>query len=230
MLQKTKGIVVSFIKYRDTSVIVKIFTREMGLRSYIVNGVRSSDKSNKMALYQPLTLLEMVVYENPSKNLQRISEAKLYNPSSRIPFDFYRSGIALFVSEVLAKSIVEGYQNQPFFDFLERAIGRLDSEHVILSHYPIAFLLESSKHLGFAPLDANSFFEELDLPRVLSDGLGAERDYLDALVADSFGFRGNVASLTRRNLLDHYLGYFVRHLDLATDWKSVEVLRHLMHQ
>ena len=41
MLRKTQGIVLSYIKYKDSSIIVRIFTRELGLKGYVVNGARS---------------------------------------------------------------------------------------------------------------------------------------------------------------------------------------------
>ena len=49
MLEKTEGIVLNYLKYRDTSIIVRIYTRKYGLQSYIVNGIRSQ-KSKKILL------------------------------------------------------------------------------------------------------------------------------------------------------------------------------------
>ena len=64
MLHKTKGIVISFVKYRETSIIVKIYTEAFGIQTYIENGVRSAKGKNKIALFQPLTLLDLVVYHD----------------------------------------------------------------------------------------------------------------------------------------------------------------------
>lgn len=228
MLQKTRGIVVSCIKYGDSSVIVKIFTREMGLRSYIVNGVRSSSRTNKMAFFQPLTLLELVVYEKEGKNLQRISETKLAEPHQRIPFEFLRSAVAMFMAEVLAKSIVEGYQNEAFFDFLESAIRRLDSDTAQLSHFPLVFLLEGSRFLGFPPLDADAFYEELEPILGASTKLHLEKQYLNSLLHASFEYSEKIPPLQKRILLDHCLTYYAKHLEIYPEWKSVEILRQLM--
>ena len=80
MIKKTGGIVLGSIKYKDTSLIVKIFTRELGLKSYLINGVRVQGKGSKSALYQPLTLLDLVVYDKENASLQRISDAKIEIP------------------------------------------------------------------------------------------------------------------------------------------------------
>jgi DNA repair protein RecO (recombination protein O) len=141
MLKKTAGIVLSHIKYKDSSIIVRIFTRELGLKAYLVNGVRSLGKGSKIALYQPLTLLDLVVYDKENSGLQRISEAKIKHPQLLIPFDMARTSLALFSTEVISRSILEGYQNEELFDFLEESIATLDNPKTNLSHFPLVFLL-----------------------------------------------------------------------------------------
>lgn len=230
MLVKSQGIVLSFLKYKDTSIIVKIFTREFGLKSFIVNGIRSSKSKNTMAFFQPMTLLDLVIYHKDSASLHRISEVKLLKAFERIPFEFRRSSITLFLAEILSKSIYEGYQNSNMFDFIEETLLLLDSTHVNLVHFPIAFLLENSKYLGFAPNSAEEFFEELEEDWVSEQGFPIEANYLNSLLNDSFAFDGTVPSLGRRNLLDMLLSFYTKHLEQSHDWKSVQVLRQLMSE
>src|SRR6266550_2315079 len=83
-LHKTKGIVLRTVKYGETSIIVSIFTELFGIQSYLVNGVRTSTKkgSGKANLFQPSAILDLIVYHNELKNLQRLKEFKwdiLYN-------------------------------------------------------------------------------------------------------------------------------------------------------
>lgn len=227
-LIKTKGTVISFLKYRETSIIVRIFTRELGLKSYIVNGVRSKGPKSKMAFYQPLTQLDLVVYDKEGAGLNRVSEVKLAKAYERIPFDYQRSSIAMFVGEVLGKSIYEGYQNEIFYDFIEYALGLLDKESAILMHFPLVFMWESSKYLGFAPNDAISFFEELSDESYHPGQVKEEMDYLDVLIADSFECNLKVHALHRKKLLDHFLMFYSKHLESPYEWKSVKVLRQLL--
>ena len=49
MRYKTYGIVLSNIKYRETSIIVRILTEKFGLQTYIVNGVRSAKAKGKIS-------------------------------------------------------------------------------------------------------------------------------------------------------------------------------------
>lgn len=227
-LKKTKGIVLSYIKYSESSIIVRIFTRDFGLKSYIINGARSKSAKSKMAFYQPLTLLDLVIYDKEGGNLNRISEAKLMMPFQLVPFDFLRSGIAMFMAEVMGKSVFEGYQNEEFFDFLESTIRLLDEKETTLVHFPLVFLWESSKYLGFAPEDSESFFMELKQYPQGPDVMEEEKDYLKSIISQSFLCSDTSPSKIRRNMLDHFLLFYGNHLDLAYDWKSVKVLRQMM--
>uniref|UniRef100_UPI0040478437 recombination protein O N-terminal domain-containing protein n=1 Tax=Roseivirga sp. TaxID=1964215 RepID=UPI0040478437 len=57
MLHTTRGIVLNYIKYGETPIIVRVFTEAFGVQSYIVNSARTAKGRGKMALYQPLSLL-----------------------------------------------------------------------------------------------------------------------------------------------------------------------------
>ncbi|RZS95767.1 DNA repair protein RecO [Cecembia calidifontis] len=228
MLVKTKGIVVSYIRYKESSIIVRIFTRELGLKAYIVNGVRSSNAKTKMGFYQPLTLLDLVVYNKENVGLNRISEVKLGRAYHKIPFDFLRSGIAMFMAEVLSRSVYEGYQNEDLFDFLVEALIVLDDEQAVLSHYPNVFLWGMARYLGFAPDVAAEFFEELREDFTKQMDWGPEMAYLDSLIVEDFAYADKISVQVRRNLLDHLLVFFSKHLDQPAEWKSVKVLRQMM--
>ena len=127
MLHKTHGVVFRFTKYGDTSIIVNIFTELFGLQSFIVNGVRSaSSKTNKIALYQPLTLLDLVVYHRENANINRIKEVKCVYPYHTIPLDVRKSTIAMFIGEVVNKSVKEQPHAGAIFDFLFNSLVALD--------------------------------------------------------------------------------------------------------
>ncbi|GGF34098.1 DNA repair protein RecO [Echinicola rosea] len=228
MIKKTQGIVIHYIKYRESSIIVKIFTRDLGLKSYIVNGVRSAKSKSKMALYQPLSLLDLVVYDKENASLNRISEVKLTYPFKRIPFDYYRSGVAMFVGEILSKSIYENYQNEYLFDFIYQSIAFLDSEPISLSTYPLSFLLETSRFLGFAPDSAGEFFEQTH-PDVNDPYFSLEeKKHFTQLLKKPFDPEVKIPSTIRKSLLDDLLAFYKIHLDTFFEIRSLEVLRNLM--
>ena len=74
MLIKTRGIVFRSLKYGETSLIVDIFTEERGLRSYLINGVRSKRGKVKASLLQIMSLVEIVAYDKHERGLNRVKE------------------------------------------------------------------------------------------------------------------------------------------------------------
>lgn len=228
MILKTSGLVLSSIRYQDTSIIVKIFTRELGLKSYLVNGVRSMGKGSKMALYQPLTLLDLVVYNKETSGLQRISEAKLQRAHQRIPFEFSRTSIALFMTEVINRSIYENYQNEGLFDFLTESVLSLDQPETSLAHFPLVFLIEKAKFLGFAPEEAEGFLLEVKNQPFGPEELPMTLDYLTALLEEKYDCLAKIPGSLRRKLLDHLLDFYSEHLDNPTPLKSLSVIRQVM--
>jgi DNA repair protein RecO (recombination protein O) len=228
MILKTSGIVLNSIRYGDTSIIVKIFTRELGLKSYLVNGVRKMGKGSKIALYQPLTLLDLVVYEKENAGLQRISEAKLQRPHQRIPFDISRTSIALFMTEVIGRSIYENYQNEGLFDFYSDSVAVLDQEPTKLSIFPLVFLIEQAKFLGFSPEDAHGFILESKTQPFGSEELELVTKTLHTLLQERYHSQIKIPVTLRRKLLDHLLDFYVEHLDNPSLFKSLGVIRQLM--
>ena len=75
MTHKTKGIVLRTVKYGETSLVVTMYTELFGVQTYMLNAVRTTKRSgNKAAMFQPAAILEMEVYHNDQKNMQRIKE------------------------------------------------------------------------------------------------------------------------------------------------------------
>ncbi|MDO8966625.1 DNA repair protein RecO [Algoriphagus sp.] len=228
MIRKTSGLVLSSIRYKDTSIIVKIFTRELGLKSYLINGVRSMGKGSKMALYQPLTLLDLVVYNKENSGLQRISEAKLQRAHQRIPFDFSRTSIALFMTEVINRSIYENYQNESLYDFLSESVVILDQGETLLSHYPLVFLIEKAKFLGIAPEEAEGFILESDKQPFTNQELPLTLEYLKNLLEEKYHCAHKIPVIIRRKLLDHLLDFYAQQMENPSAFKSLAVIRQVM--
>lgn len=151
MLHKTKAIVLKTTKYAETSIVAQLYTEKFGMQSYIINSVRSVKAKTKISLLQPLSLLELVVYHHEKKNLQRTSEIKSAHTFKTIPFDIARSSIAIFLTEILYRSIKEQEANPSLFNFIFNAIHYLDSEESCPANFHLSFLFQLSVFLGFAP-------------------------------------------------------------------------------
>ena len=156
MLHNTLGIVLKTVKYGETSLIAKVYTQQFGLQSYMINSVRTTQSKHKAALLQPLSLLEMVVYHKKNKNIQNLKEIKPAYLFTQLPFDVLRSSLALFVSEILHKTLKEEEPNEQQFNFIYQFIVFLDQTPMLLANLHLVFLTELSTYIGFHP--QNNFF------------------------------------------------------------------------
>jgi DNA repair protein RecO (recombination protein O) len=165
------GIVFRTIKYGETSIICDIFTKEKGLRSYIVSGVRMSKTKTKANFYRTLNILEITAYDSESDKLSRIKEVGYSHVFRLINTDVIRSSVALFMLEVTRNAIKTGEQDKELYDYLEKMLISLDTnpEFSPLIHHK--FLLDLSAFMGFEPMQnydenkpvfnlLNGFFEK----------------------------------------------------------------------
>ena len=158
-LHKTKGIVLRAVKYGETSLIVTIFTELFGLQSYLVNGVRTSSKkgSGKANLFQPTAILDMVVYNNELKHLNRIKEFKWSYLYQHIFSDVPKNAVALFMIELLTKCLKQPEANPELFEFCEDAFIHLDeSSGSVMANFPLFFALHLPVFFGFRISDEYS--------------------------------------------------------------------------
>lgn len=204
MIQKTKGIVLSYVKYKDSSIIVRIFTEQFGSRSYMVNGVRKKNKGNKLIFYQALNLVDLVVYENEKRDINRISEIRFFHQPQSIPFNVVKSAIAIFVCEFLEKIIFAGEENQLLYNLLEQSLIDFDSQEKDYENFPIFLLIKLTTILG-----------------INIDAEGSNSKTLDLLL------KKDVSKLngeTRKELLEELIQHYNRHLGTSRQIKSLEVL------
>lgn len=148
---KTKAIVLNTIKFQEKSLIVKCFTQSHGLKTYFVRDAFSSRKSNqKIAYFQPLTILEIEAVHKNKGTLENFKEIKIATPFQSIHSNIFKSTIVMFISEILHHSIHEEEKNEPLFAFLETALFWLDN-HDQIANFHLILMLEITKYLGFYP-------------------------------------------------------------------------------
>ncbi|MEO5571052.1 MAG: DNA repair protein RecO [Bacteroidia bacterium] len=151
MLRKTRGIVLHVTHYAETSIVVKIYTEEFGLQSYLINGVRKQKSKFNNNLFQSLSLVELVAYHKAGTGLRRVSEISSRPQFGSIPYDVIKSSVAIFLNELIYRSIREEEKNQPLFDFLHNAIRILDLHTVDCSSFHLYFVIQFTRYLGFFP-------------------------------------------------------------------------------
>lgn len=151
MLVKTKGIVFRSVRYRETSLILDIYTRELGLKTYVINGVRKKNARTSAAMLQLMSLLELNVYDQEQRDINRIKEVRPSHLYQELPFKIEKSSVGLFILEMVRKNIREKETNRKLYDFLESTFLYLDAIPHSTANFHIAFLLTFAVELGFFP-------------------------------------------------------------------------------
>ncbi|MBC7451053.1 MAG: DNA repair protein RecO [Cytophagales bacterium] len=223
MLHKTKGIVLNYIKYSDTSIITRIYTEAFGLQSYIVNGVRSSKSNNKIALFQPLTLLDMVVYYKAQRGLQRISEMRCAEPYLSMPFNIHKTSIAIFLSEVLIKTLKEEAGNQELFDFLYHSFHALDKMEKGTLNFHVSFMLRYSFYLGFFPENIESVWQNSHYKPV-----DEVVTYMENCMKNTYFESFASTNVHRREALDLITGFYSSQIESFGEIHSTAILREVL--
>lgn len=221
MISKTRGIVFRFTKFRETSIIVTILTEAFGLQHYIVNGVRAKSPKSRIALYQPLTLLDMVVYHRENTNIERIREARCFHPYQTLATDAKKSTIAIFITELLNKSIRHESHADVLFAFLSESLVAIDKTTTAFENAHLIFMIQLSRHLGFGP----QFTNEILGGRVADP---ETEQALTLLLRAAYGHPLPISNIQRRIILDLLVKFYADHIENLGDFKSIPVLRDLL--
>jgi DNA repair protein RecO (recombination protein O) len=221
MLHKTQGVVFRFTNYSESSIIVNIFTAAFGLQSYIVNGVRGKSGKGKIALYQPLTLLDLVVYHRENASILRIKEVKCIHPYQSITSDFRKSTIALFLNEIVNKTVKDQSHAQELCEFLVQSFTHFDLQQTNVENFHLIFLIRLSQHLGFRPTE---------LAELMGGNFALEKEenILTKLLTASYSDEIAMTNTQRRNILDLLIRFYVSHSDSFGELKSLPVVRELI--
>ncbi|MDQ3046434.1 MAG: DNA repair protein RecO [Bacteroidota bacterium] len=239
MLQATSGIILHTTKYSETSLIAKIYTRDFGLRSCIVSGVRSKRSKNKAAIFQPLAIVDLVISTSGKGGLQRISEISVQHPYSTIPYDIIKSSIAIFLNEIIYRSVKEDHPDESLFDFLKTALLILDLKTESTSNFHIYFMVQMSRYLGFYPQGTcheNSIFDLRE--GRFTETFPTHSQSLDPELSNllyqliSVDFEGmsaiRVNKTQRRQLLQGLIDYYRLHISNLGEIRSKDVLEDVI--
>ena len=244
MIFQTKGIVLRTFAYSESSSIVKILTKEFGLKSYILKGSRKPRTKLRSNIFQPLYILDLQVYNSPKKDLQIISEAKVEYDLTPLFSDIKKTTLAFFISDIINQCLREEENNEELYNFIEKKIIALNTLENNYSTFHLYFLTELSEHLGFQPMNnyslENQYFD-------LSKGYFVNTNPYhsnhlnekDSQLLSSFLFSENpiaenYAPITltkeeKTKILTILIKFYETHLLTPSSIKSHEILTTILH-
>ena len=242
MLVKTNAIVISTVKYGDSSLITRCYCKELGLKSFMLKGILTSKKGGlKKSLFQPLNLINIStqIKNQSNQKLNFIREGSLKVHFKEIPLKIKKNAIALFISEVISRVIYEeGNPNIELYSFLENSIMRLEKDE-FSPVFHLKFLTLLSDQLGFYPnlmcqekeffdIESGCFCENSnskyavggETVRVFKELLGINFDDIAQI---------KISNTLRIKVLDFLIDYFNIHLPRFGNIKSIAILHEIFH-
>ena len=243
MTHKTKGIILRTIKYGETSIVVTIFTQLFGVQTYLVNGIRTQKRSgNKAAMFQPAAMLDLEVYHSDLKNLQRIKEYNWAFLYEHILSDVVKNSIALYMVELLQKTLKQPEEHAELFYFCEDALMQLDlAENAVAANFALYFSVHLPQFFGFKI--NNNFSEKNHYLDLVEGNFTPDRPFHTAHLEDK---QAEITSELlkimqpaelkqlklnhelRRALLLKYQEYYRLHIPDFGQMKSLDILHEVL--
>lgn len=229
-----RAIALQVIPTNDKGGVVRLFTEAHGLRAYYTS------LGKKASLFQPMSLLDIEEREQRQGSMMNLREAQRAVVLQSVPFNPMKAAVALFMAELLNRSVAEDQVNDALFNYSWHSIEALDLDDRV-SVYPILFLGRLLRFIGIAPPEApgsQSAAKFLDLmhgewlydPPMHSQFLSAEesRVFSASLHVSQADFESlKLSRSQRRDLLDHLLRYLQIHMNNDREVKSYAILREV---
>lgn len=213
-------IVLHTTKYGENALVIHTLCREMGKKSFLVRGV---GKKVSPAWFLQLNIIDADIIQSEKGSLDVASHFSQKEPLTSLRESPGKNCIALFLSEVLLKTLQEGEVDAEFYAWLRSRILLLDrlgteDDAVSYANFHIALLKELCEKVGYqaSQQDLIIFSDEslTDLEKM--EGLSFEQMLLVPLT----GRR-------RDQIIRSYLKYLEYHLDTPLHIQSLDVLAAL---
>lgn len=124
-LYKTEGIVLKRTNFKESDLILTIFTRDFGKISVIAKGARrpSSKFVGHLELFSDLKIMLV-----SGKNLDILSQTEVLRYFKGIRENLLKTGLAFYIAELIDKILAERQENYQIFELLRKTLFFLNKE------------------------------------------------------------------------------------------------------
>ena len=236
MQQKTNGIILQNTKFQDTKNILKIYTLQYGIQSYLVNIGHSKKSKIKPAHVTCLNQIECIVQTKQNRSIQLISDIHVSYIYQNLFANPVKNSIAIFLNEILLKALKEQSENTGLYQFISKSLIVFDHQDYEATNFHLHFMVELAKYLGFYP---NNNYSKQNCLFDIQDGLFTEHIpthlfyadselsfYLSELLNNKSSFVCN--SKTRSDLLTLLVMLYRLHVPNFGEIKSIQILKEIL--
>ena len=150
---KTHAFVLKTTIFKESSLIIRLFTREKGKSTYIVKAAMRQKSPNK-AIYQQLNEVEIDYSHHPKKQIHPVYSVKLVEDWENICADLKKTVLCTSMLEIIDKSYDEEIPDTETYDTLKQVMSYFDSNSGNLNNAFYYFILHFLKNSGYNILSA----------------------------------------------------------------------------
>lgn len=238
MFVTTQGIVLQRVKFSDTSLIVKIFTRECGNQSFMIKGAFSKKSKQPASIFSALAMLDLTFNDSKKENLCYLKEVNINFPIHSIATDISKNCLLLFYQELFCKLFFENHvADVQLFDAISKHLKELEQIEPMPADFHLRFLVKLLTFLGYQP----KLNFSLETPFFSLDSGQFEGIYFNSPIFLSressfylFQLLKNNSVFTphkniRNELLDGIIFYLKLRNENFKSLESLEILRSVLH-
>lgn len=150
MIEKADAIILSSKKYRETSKILTLYTKEFGRLNMVAKGSRA--KNNKFGgSLETLSHVSVVFYSYPQRDYQYITQSSINNYYKHIHDDINKTMTAMSISEIVYNTMHPNDPNHAIFNLLIDTFNALEAEKNDFLKYLVYFQIHYAHLLGYMP-------------------------------------------------------------------------------
>ncbi|MEO5928967.1 MAG: DNA repair protein RecO [Candidatus Kapaibacterium sp.] len=149
MIVKTDSIVLRTRKFRESSKIVTLYTREHGKMSVVARGV-VRPKSKYGSALQPMAFLSTIVYRKEGRDLHNLSIAEPLERFNVLSSSLERLSAGMAIVEIVEAAMHDEDRNEPLFEALLAALRTLNDPQSSEQSVVLWFLIRLATILGYA--------------------------------------------------------------------------------
>ena len=154
MKVSTPGIVLKTSLFKESSIIVRLFTLKRGKSSYVIKAAMRQ-KSPLKAIYQQMNEVEVNYVHSNKRQLQPIYDSKILNDWDGINTDLRKTILCLSMIEMIDKGFDETTSDQNTYYLIKNTLEYFDLAERGYNNAFYFFLMHFLKNTGYNIIDAD---------------------------------------------------------------------------
>ncbi len=232
MIAKTEAIVLRSRKFKETSLIVQLYTLDKGKCDFIVLGGRGK-AALQHTRFQPGSIIEIIYYYKDNRQLQKITESSSVVIYQRLQQQPQRMLYLMLLVEIIELTVADQDPDNRLYALVRQTLLTLDMAEVPLFETFMLFLVTLCRVLGFGIEDisesSTTVWLNVEFARI--EAASSEKAQPEVLLLRELlnqgTFSSNILPSSRKILIDLMIEYIFHHVATHLRPRSLAIFQQL---